>query len=559
MNALEQVFRLVWQTSLAATVLIGLGLVVLLCFGRVLPAWARYGIWSLVFVRLMVPVAPQASFSIWNFWAPRQKPVAPVVIGQPADYQPAVRQTDSLHYEPKVSVVPMVWFAGVIGWIGVALIRHRRSARWIKPLERCMDERVISLVERARSAFRLRAEVMVICDKGFEAPAVFGVWRPRLLLPTNWVREANDEELYAVFLHEMAHVKCRDAFFNWLFIFIRSLHWFNPLVWYAFRRLRRERELFCDALVLSRLRPSERAAYGGALIRLAAQLSGSAAPATLVPVLQHQPEIHRRIHMIAKYKSTPWVLSAAFLLALIALAGLTFTRAAEKASPEKVQPVARKAPTNQSPRLDFLSKAVARQLDIVQQHQARVDDLHERLEGGELMDRDGLQRLRGRLIEAQGELARISSLYKHLASQSRTELKRSINTTSPDVQLGELMQQQALSEQKLADLVEDRAPEHPDVKRTTRVLAQINKQIEDRIDGILAGTKARMEVEQAQVEGLGRDLERARLEYRDAQQRSRPYEKALQDLRTQEQILDRLQLRLIQEQVDDAIEGGNKR
>jgi murein L,D-transpeptidase YcbB/YkuD len=323
--------------------------------------------------------------------------------------------------------------------------------------------------------------------------------------------------------------------------------------------LRRERELFCDALVLSRLRPSERAAYGGALIKLAAQLSGSVTPATLVPVLQHKPEIHRRIHMIAKYKATPWILSAAFVLALIALAGLTFTRAAEKASPENVPPAATTASTNQSHRLDFLKKAVARQFDIVQQHQLRVDELHERIEGGELMDRDGLQRLRARLIEAQGDLARISSLYKHLASQNRSELKRSINTASPDVQLQELMQQQALAEQKLADLMEDRLPQHPDVQRTTRVLAQINKQIEDRIDGILAGTKARMEVEQAQVEGLSKALDTARLEYRDAQQRSRPYDKALQELRTQEQILERLQLRLIQEQVDEAIDAGNRR
>jgi uncharacterized protein involved in exopolysaccharide biosynthesis len=198
-------------------------------------------------------------------------------------------------------------------------------------------------------------------------------------------------------------------------------------------------------------------------------------------------------------------------------------------------------------------------MDVVRQHQAKVDELRERISGTELVEGDALKALQARRIEAHAERARVLSLYKFLTSQSRADLKRSIHTASPDPQLSELMQQQATAEQKLADLTEDRAPEHPDIRRTTRVLAQINQQIENRIDGIIAGMKARVELEEAQVNELEKALDRAKKEYRRATQQSRPYEEALQALRTQQDVLERLRLRLIQEQVDQAIAGATSK
>ena len=56
----------VGRTSLHGTVLIVLVLLTQLLFGRVLPARWRYAPWLLVVLRLLMPVAPASSMSIFN-------------------------------------------------------------------------------------------------------------------------------------------------------------------------------------------------------------------------------------------------------------------------------------------------------------------------------------------------------------------------------------------------------------------------------------------------------------------------------------------------------------
>jgi len=559
MNFFVELFHWVWKTSVSATVLIGLAVLVLACFRKVLPAWARYGIWILVFVRLMLPVAPRATFSIWNLQERQAKPEVLVIQADPAGYKPVTRRTESLRRE-QVPILPVVWIGGVFVWLGIAIIKHQKLARWVRRQELCVDARITSLLDHARGAFGVRRQIDVVLNERFEVPAVFGVFRPTLLLPTNWSKEAADDELYAVLLHEMAHVKYRDALVNCVCIFLRSLHWFNPAVWYAFRRLRREREIFCDSLVLARLRPEQRSAYGGTLIKIAAQLSGAAAPTSLVPILQHKPEIHRRIHMIAKYKSTPWIISAGIALLLIVIAGLTFTRAAEKplASPAV-------APEERPKATDALQDEIARQQELVRKFQAQADELHAKL-NRQSMDTivspgpsEVVQKMQAQQIEAQAEYERVSSLFEYLKKLSKADLKRSITTTAPDQQLMELLQQHNMAEQKMADVLENVGPEHVDVKRITRVLKQIDNQIEDRIDGIMRGLEVKRDAERARLDAMEKALAMARQHHFENVQQSRPYQEMLQQLRTQEEILQRLRMRAAEERINQVMEDSKRK
>lgn len=81
------------------------------------------------------------------------------------------------------------------------------------------------------------------------APALFGIRAPVILLPVtseSWPRE----RLAAVLAHEAAHVARRDCAIEALVRFACALHWWNPLVGMAGRRLREEREMACDERVV---------------------------------------------------------------------------------------------------------------------------------------------------------------------------------------------------------------------------------------------------------------------------------------------------------------------
>lgn len=82
-----------------------------------------------------------------------------------------------------------------------------------------------------------------------EAPIVIGALRPIVVVPVA-SREWSAERWRMVLLHELAHVRRRDGLVNLIAQVACAVHWIDPLVWLAARRLREERELAADDAVL---------------------------------------------------------------------------------------------------------------------------------------------------------------------------------------------------------------------------------------------------------------------------------------------------------------------
>jgi beta-lactamase regulating signal transducer with metallopeptidase domain len=100
-------------------------------------------------------------------------------------------------------------------------------------------------------------------------PMTWGFLRPAVLLPPEASRWS-EVRLHAVLLHEFGHVARHDYLIQVLAQLACSLHWFNPLAWVAAHRLRVERELACDDVVIAG--GQEAAAYADELLDLARAL-----------------------------------------------------------------------------------------------------------------------------------------------------------------------------------------------------------------------------------------------------------------------------------------------
>jgi beta-lactamase regulating signal transducer with metallopeptidase domain len=93
-------------------------------------------------------------------------------------------------------------------------------------------------------------------------PLVFGGRGGFIALPCDADLELCDDDLVHVLLHELAHMRRRDALaaaFVWLGA---CLFWFHPLVGLVARRLTGLRELACDATVAAHLRGDARRLQG---------------------------------------------------------------------------------------------------------------------------------------------------------------------------------------------------------------------------------------------------------------------------------------------------------
>jgi bla regulator protein BlaR1 len=83
-------------------------------------------------------------------------------------------------------------------------------------------------------------------------PGVFGIFRPKLILPEGIADRLTPAQLEAVIAHELCHIRRRDNLFAAIHMVVEAIFWFHPLVWWIGARLLDERERACDEEVLRR-------------------------------------------------------------------------------------------------------------------------------------------------------------------------------------------------------------------------------------------------------------------------------------------------------------------
>jgi beta-lactamase regulating signal transducer with metallopeptidase domain len=220
--------------------------------------------------------------------------------------------------------------AGVSGlrWVS----QNRRFRRRLKRTAQPVSEAVRTQFGRSRERMGVGRDLEVIYSPLVRSPAVYGVCRPMLLLPTSMAADFTEAQLDHVFLHELAHVRRRDPWVNGLMEISQILHWFNPVVWFALHRMRLDRELAADALVLSVAGDSEARAYGHTILQVLEGWVKTGPRGSTVGIMEDPSQIKRRVLAIARYRrpgvGTRW---GALLVAVLALVGLTDHRSAAAA------------------------------------------------------------------------------------------------------------------------------------------------------------------------------------------------------------------------------------
>ncbi len=358
----QSVWHASWQASALAVAVLA---AVTLWRGRLSPAW-RYVLWSLVLVRLLLPLAPPARWSPYNLaeglgeriasdepatvaGAALPAPVfvaADVVPSPPSGFEPPtgpIRTAPTPGVSSEIpahaisepprrwpafsfwQVAATIWVLGVIAMaarIGLSAWRLRRAARaWPE----IADPRVLELLAGCRRRLGLRRPVRLCVAPDETGPAVVGARRPRIVLPEAVLSGFGRDRLEAILLHELAHVRRRDVVVHWLMTAARVLHWFNPIAWLALSRMAAEREQACDDVVIDVLGPSSRQLYGETMLRLLERL----VVRPMVPGVVHFFGSRRRLQTRLESLTRPRRLAghgktiAIALLVALALLGLT--------------------------------------------------------------------------------------------------------------------------------------------------------------------------------------------------------------------------------------------
>lgn len=171
------------------------------------------------------------------------------------------------------------WLTGSLAAAGLWLASLLGLRRLVHRSHDCRDERWQRHLQDVAAQAGIRRPVRLLLGDDQAILATWGWRRPHLLLPAAAVTWT-DERIHVVLGHELAHVARGDWAWQTFTGALTALHWWNPLVHVAARRLRLESERACDDQVLAA--GANRTDYASHLLDIARE---NASPARLSPAV----------------------------------------------------------------------------------------------------------------------------------------------------------------------------------------------------------------------------------------------------------------------------------
>ena len=150
------------------------------------------------------------------------------------------------------------WLPSIVAlWvIGVCTFALRPVASWwtVRRLRvlgtSSVPEAIGRIFEQAVAKARLRTPVRILQSSLIKVPAVVGYFRPLVLIPLSLAAGLPPEQLEAVLIHELAHIRRRDYLVNLFQALVETLFFYHPAVWWVSSQVRCERENCCDDAAL---------------------------------------------------------------------------------------------------------------------------------------------------------------------------------------------------------------------------------------------------------------------------------------------------------------------
>jgi TonB family protein len=203
------------------------------------------------------------------------------------------------------------------------IVRLRRVAQRAR---RVRDARWTGIAADVAAGYGLSREIVVLQTDSANLLATWGFRRPRVLLPSH-ARRWSLDRLNVVLAHEFAHIRRHDWLVQITVEVLRTIVWFNPLMWIACTRLRRESEQACDDAVLGRGVPA--GDYAAHLLELARMCRRPQFPWASAMPMAHPSMLERRItamldpHLNRQALSPRGLITIAALLLAVALPAAT--------------------------------------------------------------------------------------------------------------------------------------------------------------------------------------------------------------------------------------------
>lgn len=284
---------------------------------KYLSASTRHGLWLSLFLCLSIPFGWDLSFENKTanlFSSPvknnlvsistQELITSPTTSTPPSPtnpeislYQPINLDANTLNYRGILSLIWLLIFSGLI------CITCWQVLRFKQVLQKTSNATTVdyALLESAKKILSLNKRIPLLYSSQVSSPLTLGLFQPKIILPIGINQQLTEKQLSLVLLHELAHIQRRDILWNWITYGITLLHWFNPLIWLASKRMKADMEMACDAKVLAHLSAQDRNDYGLTLINLSQLSSKHPNLSHSLGILENHRELKVRLIMMKEF------------------------------------------------------------------------------------------------------------------------------------------------------------------------------------------------------------------------------------------------------------------
>jgi beta-lactamase regulating signal transducer with metallopeptidase domain len=330
----DQVARIAWPLFWQSNLLIAAMFILDLVLRRRVRPAVRHALWLVVLVKLLIPPSFAIPTGIGWWLRPReiglaQKEAATYVVtyGPARATMPLPAPNHTVVPTPRIHLSTGGWGVLLAGGISLALLivmvarwrRLRYQLRKSQTAPAWMEE----LLRDIQGKARCHRPVKLLQTDASISPALCGLFRQVIVLPTALVKQLTPPQLRAVLLHELYHLRNGDVWINCFQSLLQIAFWWHPLLWLANARIRRIREEVVDDAV--RLALGEDAEnYAPTLLEVARLALGRPlATLGLVGILESPHALKQRIDRLVNFPAPRRVgLSIISGLAILAFASV---------------------------------------------------------------------------------------------------------------------------------------------------------------------------------------------------------------------------------------------
>lgn len=301
----------------------------------------QFNLWFLMLGLLAVPFIPvrlvgfSQIFSLLDKWKnaalPNTETVTETTVNMNESGVTGPMNDFALSVSNKTpSVIGLILFGiWLIGIFAMLLLIMKSKAR-LKTLKKSalplQSKEVRMLYGNCLDELKIKQDIPIYSTAFLKSPIIVGLFRPCIYLPIHLISDFNAVEMRYMLLHELQHYKHKDTIASYLMNFFGILYWFNPLVWYALKEMRNDREVACDTSVLKLLNESDYEDYGTTLINFAEKVSLTPFPFA-AGISGTMRQMQKRIINISSYqKPSVWAKikgGGIFTIIAVLLLGIT--------------------------------------------------------------------------------------------------------------------------------------------------------------------------------------------------------------------------------------------